>query len=141
MSYNAKNHTEQGGEKTVIGGKVVIENGAEVEIKEGAQVTGLPSSDKKLYKHSLVGDLEFILVDDSPTEITKISQLYDRVYALNVYKKAFYCPYGVNSNRCDILSATSSAGSYTFHYIQGAEVKSTESKSGSTSLTDTVTEL
>ena len=36
MSYNAKNYTEQGGEKTVIGG--------ELEIREGAQVTGLPSS-------------------------------------------------------------------------------------------------
>ena len=33
MSYNAKNYTEQGGEKTVIGGELVIE--------EGAKVTGL----------------------------------------------------------------------------------------------------
>ena len=32
--YNAKNYTEQGGEKTVIGGIL--------EIKEGATVTGLP---------------------------------------------------------------------------------------------------
>lgn len=36
MSYNAKNYTEQGGEKTVIGGTL--------EILEGASVTGLPSS-------------------------------------------------------------------------------------------------
>ena len=36
MSYNAKNYTEQGGEKTVIGGRL--------EIKEGASVTGLPSA-------------------------------------------------------------------------------------------------
>ncbi|KGP76522.1 Head fiber protein [Desulfosporosinus sp. Tol-M] len=35
MSYNAKNYTEQGGEKTVIGGTL--------EILEGASVTGLPS--------------------------------------------------------------------------------------------------
>ena len=35
MSYNAKNYTEQGGEKTVIGGTL--------EIKEGASITGLPS--------------------------------------------------------------------------------------------------
>ncbi len=34
MSYNTKNYTEQGGEKTVIGGTL--------EIKEGAAVTGLP---------------------------------------------------------------------------------------------------
>jgi hypothetical protein len=36
MSYNVKNYTEQGGEKTVIGGTL--------EIKEGASVTGLPST-------------------------------------------------------------------------------------------------
>ena len=36
MSYNVKNYTEQGGEKTVIGGTL--------EIKEGALVTGLPSA-------------------------------------------------------------------------------------------------
>lgn len=35
MSYSTKNYTEQGGEKTVIGG--------ELEIKEGASVKGLPS--------------------------------------------------------------------------------------------------
>lgn len=35
MSYSTKNYTEQSGEKTVIGG--------ELEIKEGARVTGLPS--------------------------------------------------------------------------------------------------
>lgn len=34
MSYNTKNYTEQGGEKTVIGGVL--------EIKEEASVTGLP---------------------------------------------------------------------------------------------------
>lgn len=34
--YNAKNYTEQGGEKTVIGGTL--------EIKEGASVTGLPAA-------------------------------------------------------------------------------------------------
>ena len=34
--YNAKNYTEQGGEKTVIGGTL--------EIQEGASVTGLPSA-------------------------------------------------------------------------------------------------
>lgn len=36
MSYNTKNYTEQGGEKTVIGGVL--------EVKEGASVTGLPSA-------------------------------------------------------------------------------------------------
>lgn len=36
MSYNTKNYTEQGGEKTVIGGSL--------EIKEEASVKGLPSA-------------------------------------------------------------------------------------------------
>ena len=35
--YNAKNYTEQGGEKTVIGGTL--------EIKQGASVTGLPAAE------------------------------------------------------------------------------------------------
>ena len=38
MSYNVKNYTEQGGEKTVIGGIL--------EITEDATVTGLPSIPK-----------------------------------------------------------------------------------------------
>ena len=36
MGYNTKNYTEQGGEKTVIGGAL--------EIKEGASIMGLPSA-------------------------------------------------------------------------------------------------
>ena len=36
MGYNTKNYTEQGGDKTVIGGVL--------EIKEGASIIGLPSS-------------------------------------------------------------------------------------------------
>jgi Head fiber protein. len=35
MSYNAKNYTEQGGDVTHFGGKVIFE--------EGSQVEGLPS--------------------------------------------------------------------------------------------------
>lgn len=41
MSYNAKNYTEQGGEKTVING--VLEFGPEAEVKNfpgGGEVTG-----------------------------------------------------------------------------------------------------
>jgi len=39
MSYSTKNYTEQGGEKTVIGGTL--------EIKEGASVTGLPAAENQ----------------------------------------------------------------------------------------------
>ena len=44
MSYNTKNYTEQGGEKTVIGGEVVIKG--KVTVEEGAIVEGLPSTPK-----------------------------------------------------------------------------------------------
>lgn len=39
MSYNTKNYTEQGGDKTVIGGTL--------EIKQGASVTGLPAAENQ----------------------------------------------------------------------------------------------
>ena len=39
MSYNTKNFTEQGGEKTVIGGTL--------EIKQEASVTGLPIAENQ----------------------------------------------------------------------------------------------
>lgn len=39
MTYTTKNYTEQGGEKTVIGGVL--------EIKEGASITGLPAVDNQ----------------------------------------------------------------------------------------------
>lgn len=41
MSYNTMNYTEQGGEKTVIGGTMEIKSGATIEVKEGANVIGL----------------------------------------------------------------------------------------------------
>lgn len=39
MSYSTKNYTEQGGEKTVIGGTL--------EIKEGAVISGLPMAENQ----------------------------------------------------------------------------------------------
>ena len=40
MSYNTKNYTEQGGEKTVIGGELEILPGAKIKADEGAEVEG-----------------------------------------------------------------------------------------------------
>ena len=40
MSYNAKNYTEQGVEKTVIGGELEILPGATIKADEGATVEG-----------------------------------------------------------------------------------------------------
>ena len=42
MSYNSKDYTEQGGERTVIGGELVIKNGGRLILEEGAENSGLP---------------------------------------------------------------------------------------------------
>ena len=61
MSYNTKNYTEQGGEKTVIGGELVIE--------EGAKVTGLPVLENQQESTAAnVGDL----VTDFNALLTKL---------------------------------------------------------------------
>ena len=44
MSYTTKNYTEQGGENTVIGGKLTVGEGGEIDIKSGAEVSGFPYS-------------------------------------------------------------------------------------------------
>ncbi|WP_312355651.1 head fiber protein [Aminipila sp.] len=53
MSYNTKNYTEQGGEKTVIGGVL--------EIKEGALVTGLPIAENQA--DSIATDVAGLVTD------------------------------------------------------------------------------
>ena len=51
MSYNTKNYTEQGGETTVIGGTLTIEN--------GATLTGFPqASNQASSTASTVADLK-----------------------------------------------------------------------------------
>lgn len=42
MGYNTNNYTEQGGDKTVIGGVLEVKDGGLITIKEGALITGLP---------------------------------------------------------------------------------------------------
>ncbi|MDD4012477.1 MAG: head fiber protein [Sphaerochaetaceae bacterium] len=44
MSYNSKNHAEQGGEKTVIGGELEILSGGKIKVNAGATVEGLQRS-------------------------------------------------------------------------------------------------
>ncbi len=43
MSYSTKNYREQGGEKTYIGGEVVIAAGARVLIDPAAVIEGAPT--------------------------------------------------------------------------------------------------
>ena len=53
MSYNTKNYTEQGGDKTVIGGTL--------EIKEGAILDGFPIAENQ--PHSVAVDVATLVVD------------------------------------------------------------------------------
>jgi len=60
MTYNTKNYTEQGGEKTVIGGTL--------EIKEGATVIGLSSLPTEMpvlenQAESTAEDIETMVLD------------------------------------------------------------------------------
>ena len=64
MSYNAKNYTEQGGEKTVIGGTL--------EIKEGASVTGLPSLEVSAATETTLGGIKAATKAETDTVPAKI---------------------------------------------------------------------
>lgn len=50
MSYNTKNYTEQGGEKTVIGGTL--------EFKEGASIIGVPFPDLTPATDTVLGGIK-----------------------------------------------------------------------------------
>jgi len=43
-TYNTKNYTEQGGDVTHIGGKLVIESGGKLVIESGAVVEGIDTA-------------------------------------------------------------------------------------------------
>ena len=64
MSYNAKNYTEQGGEKTVIGGTL--------EIKEGASVTGLPSASVSIATETTLGGIKAAAKTETDTVTVKV---------------------------------------------------------------------
>ncbi len=42
MSYNTRNHREQGGGRTIIGGEVILAANAKVTIDPAAVIEGLP---------------------------------------------------------------------------------------------------
>ena len=66
MSYNTKNYTEQGGEKTVIGGTL--------EIKEGASVTGLSANPLLVATEETLGGVKAAAVGESDTVEVKIGE-------------------------------------------------------------------
>ena len=64
MSYNTKNYTEQGGEKTVIGGML--------EIKEGASVTGLSADPILVATGDTLGGVKAAAAGEDDTVEVKI---------------------------------------------------------------------
>lgn len=66
MSYNTKNYTEQGGEKTVIGGTL--------EIKEGASVTGLSANPLLEATEETLGGVKAAAADEGDTVEIKIGE-------------------------------------------------------------------
>lgn len=74
MGYNTKNYTEQGGEKTVIGGAL--------EIREGASVTGLSAYLEPATKTSLGGvKAAASQVDSAATEVTELVSDFNSLLA------------------------------------------------------------
>ena len=73
--YNAKNYTEQGGEKTVIGGTL--------EILEGASVTGLPSASVSIATETTLGGIKAAAKTETDTVPAKVGTdgiLYVQTY-------------------------------------------------------------
>jgi len=66
MSYNTKNYTEQGGEKTVIGGTL--------EIKEGASVTGLSADPLLVATEETLGGVKSAAAGEDDTVEVKIGE-------------------------------------------------------------------
>jgi hypothetical protein len=64
MSYNTKNYTEQGGEKTVIGGTL--------EVREGALVTGLTSTAITAATENVLGGVKAVPKAETDTVPVKI---------------------------------------------------------------------
>ena len=62
---NVKNYTEQGGEKTVIGGTL--------EIKDGASVTGLPSLEVSAATETTLGGIKAATKTETDTVPAKVS--------------------------------------------------------------------
>jgi hypothetical protein len=99
MSYNTKNYTEQGGEKTVISGTL--------EIKEGASVTGLTSTAAPASETAL-GGVKAVAKAETDTVPVKIGE--DGILYVPTYPVVPEIP--VAANQADSI-ATDAAGLVT----------------------------
>lgn len=70
MGYNTKNYTEQGGEKTVIGGELIIKG--KLKIEEGGSAEGLPSLPKAENQAASTATTVEGLVTDFNALLTKL---------------------------------------------------------------------
>lgn len=73
MSYNTKNYTEQSGDVTRIGGKLIIE--------EGAEVIGLPSGDGGGSKLPVAANQKDSTADDVSTLVGDFNALLAKLKA------------------------------------------------------------
>ena len=77
MSYNAKNYTEQGGEKTVIGGEIVIEG--KITVADGGQAEGITEVTGAATESTL-GGIKAAARGDGDTVEVKIDSTTSKLY-------------------------------------------------------------
>ena len=77
MSYNTKNYTEQGGEKTVIGGEIVVEG--KLTVADGGQVAGITGATAAATA-STIGGIKADTKGESDTVEVKIDTASSKLY-------------------------------------------------------------
>lgn len=114
MSYNAKNYTEQGGDKTVIGGTL--------EIKEGATVIGLDSSESCFVTFTYNQETEKWSADKTIEDVVELYMNHVPVYAVVDEENGEYFNRAVlhleylslkNGEVCSLKFATSTNWNFT----------------------------
>lgn len=111
MSSNVKNYTEQGGERTVIGGELVFEDGARVSGLPSDSSAGPVDPDTVFYVLDLDGmDLSSVL--DEPVEITDLFTTESFEAASGGFKPVLFRNAEIYSQRFSVLSVTGSDGRY-----------------------------
>jgi len=80
MAYNAKNYNEQGAEKMVIGGELVILESATLEVEDGATVTGITGV-AAAAKSTVLGGVKASTKGAGDTVEIKIDSSTSKLYA------------------------------------------------------------
>ena len=77
MSYNTKNYTEQGGEKTVVGGEIVVEG--KLTVAAGGEVAGITGATAAATA-STIGGIKAATKGESDTVEVKIDTASSKLY-------------------------------------------------------------